>query len=87
MIEPSFLLSREPSESRTSDPNVLTILRRQGVPGRTTWRAIMSASIMGTLWDLRIDETVDFPVAIPPVRPTTVQAQRYQSSLAEQTKH
>ena len=48
-----------------------TILLYPAVPGATTWRAMISASMIGRLYggDVRIDETVLFPVAIEPVRP------------------
>lgn len=75
-IPPNFLRSRVPSGKRMSGPNVETILRNAGVPGRTTSRAMMSASITGTRWDLRREETEDLPVAIPPVNPTTIYTPR-----------
>ena len=46
--------------------------RYPGVPGSTTWRARRSASMTGRQWGgaERQADTVDFPVAIDPVRPT-----------------
>jgi hypothetical protein len=60
-----------PEEIRMEGPNVLIMVWRVGVLGRTISRAMRSASIRGMLWDLRREETVDLPVAIPPVNPTT----------------
>lgn len=41
------------------------------MPGSTTWRARRSASIMGRLYGAleRREDTLDLPVAMPPVRP------------------
>ena len=72
MMLPSFLRSSVPSGKRTWFPKVAAILARAAVPGSTTWRAITSASTMGILEALRKAETVDFPVAMPPVSPITV---------------
>lgn len=55
----------------TSLPKALTICLCPRVPGSTTCLAIRSASMIGMSWEARSAETVDFPVAIPPVRPTT----------------
>jgi hypothetical protein len=43
--------------------------------GSSTCLAMTSASMIGMLWggEARMDDTVDLPVAIPPVRPTTGQ--------------
>ena len=43
------------------------------MPGSTTFRARMSASIIGREYggEERIEETVDLPVAIEPVRPSS----------------
>ena len=71
MMLPSFLRSNVPSGKRTWFPKVASILARAVVPGSTTWRAIKSASTTGTLEALRRVETVDFPVAMPPVSPIT----------------
>ena len=76
MMLPSFLRSSVPSGKRTCFPKVASILARAVVPGSTTWRAIMSASTTGILEVLRRVETVDFPVAMPPVSPITM---RYES--------
>jgi hypothetical protein len=76
MMLPSFLRSSVPSGKRICFPKVASILARAVVPGSTTLRAIMSASTTGTLEVLRRVETVDFPVAIPPVSPITI---RYES--------
>lgn len=70
-IEPSFWRSSEPSGRRISCPKWLTIFCKAGVPGNTTLRASTSASIIEILWARRRVDTVDFPVAIPPVKPTT----------------
>jgi len=70
-IEPNLGLLRYPSGRRISRPKTCTIRSSAGEPGWTTCRAMRSASMMGTLYDFRRVETVDFPVAIPPVRPTT----------------
>lgn len=56
---------------RTRVPNALTMCLCARVPGSTTCRAMRSASMMGMSWEANSAETVDFPVAIPPVRPTT----------------
>ena len=71
MIEPSFFLSRDPSSCTTWSPKCAFILARAGVPGSTTWRAMTSASTMGSPFAFRRVDTVDLPVAIPPVKPTT----------------
>jgi len=56
---------------RTPVPKALTICLWARVPGSTTRLAMRSASMIGMSWEARSAETVDFPVAIPPVRPTT----------------
>lgn len=73
-IEPNFWRLRYPSGRRMSSPKVLTIFASAGVPGSTTWRAMTSASIMGMPKLLSWAETVDFPVAMPPVRPMTARS-------------
>lgn len=55
----------------TPSPKALTICLCPRVPGSTTCLAIRSASMIGISWEASSAETVDFPVAIPPVRPTT----------------
>jgi hypothetical protein len=72
MMVPSFFLSKLPSGSKISCPKFLTIFLRPGVPGATASRARTSASTTGSCLDLRMFETVDFPVAMPPVRPITI---------------
>ena len=44
------------------------------MPGETTSRASMSASMMGREWggERRREETVDLPVAMEPVRPIII---------------
>jgi len=83
MIEPSFFLSNDPSSRRISSPNTLTILARAGVPGATTARAMMSASMRGVggVVDRRRVDTVDLPVEIPPVKPMTILPVSKSSSL------
>lgn len=54
-----FFLSSEPSGNTNSWPKNLVIFVRAGVLGSTTWRAMMSTSMIETSWALRIDETVD----------------------------
>jgi hypothetical protein len=71
-MAPSLERSSVPSSFKTSGPNVDTILLSVRVPGRTTSRARMSASITGILRAASCLETVDFPVAMPPVRPMTI---------------
>lgn len=71
-ISPSFARSRVPSSFKISAPNVETIFLRALVPGRTTSRARTSASITGMPRATSCVETVDFPVAIPPVKPITI---------------
>ena len=71
-IPPSLGRSSVPSSFKMSEPNVDTILSSVRVPGRTTSRARVSASITGILRATSCLETVDFPVAIPPVRPMTI---------------
>lgn len=72
MIAPSFGRSSAPSAVRIPSPKCATRARSPGVPGATTSRAMTSASMMGSPKDARLCETVDLPVAMPPVRPTTV---------------
>jgi len=73
IMSPSLFRSSVPSGERMSAPNWPTIARRPGVPGATTLRARTSASITGIDRSFRSFETVDFPDAIPPVRPTTTE--------------
>lgn len=73
IMSPSFFRSSVPSGERMSVPNWPTISRRPEVPGATTSRARTSASITGMERSFRSLETVDFPDAIPPVRPTTIE--------------
>ena len=68
---PSFGRSRYPSGCRISRPNAATIWAYARVPGRTASRAMTSASTTGMARAASSAETVDLPVAIPPVRPTT----------------
>ena len=68
--EPEPVGFREEGES-TPFPKALTMCLCARVPGSTTCLAIRSASIIGMSWEARSAATVDFPVAIPPVRPTT----------------
>ena len=83
MMLPSFLRSSVPSGKRTWFPKVASILARAVVPGSTTWRAIMSASTTGILEALKRAETVDFPVAMPPVSPITIKCEigKYQKQI------
>lgn len=78
MIEPSFLRSSEPSGSRIDGPKYLTIFARPTVPGRTTSRASKSASTTPIPLLCKMEETEDFPVAIPPVKPITVAQDNHQ---------
>ena len=71
-MAPSLGRSSVPSSFKISGPNVDTILLSVRVPGRTTSRARTSASITGMLRAASCLETVDFPVAMPPVRPMTI---------------
>jgi hypothetical protein len=71
-MAPSLGRSSVPSSFKISGPNVDTILLSVRVPGRTTSRARTSASMTGMLRAASCLETVDFPVAIPPVRPMTI---------------
>ena len=94
MMLPSFLRSSVPSGKRTWFPKVAFILFRAVVPGSTTWRAIKSASTTGILEALRRVETVDFPVAMPPVSPMTMKCEfgKYEKQnipreLCERTEH
>ena len=73
IMSPSFFRSSDPSGERMSVPNWPIIARRPGVPGATTSRARMSASMTGTERSFRSVETVDLPDAIPPVSPTTIE--------------
>ena len=52
-------------------PKYLMIFARAGVPGLTTSRARTSASTIGIFLTFKREEAVDFPVAIPPVKPIT----------------
>jgi len=71
-MAPSLGRSSVPSSFKISGPNVDTTLLSVRVPGRTTSRARTSASMTGMLRAASCLETVDFPVAIPPVRPMTI---------------
>jgi hypothetical protein len=71
-MAPSLGRSSVPSSFKISGPNVDTILLSVRVPGRTTSRARTSASMTGILRAASCLETVDFPVAMPPVRPMTI---------------
>jgi hypothetical protein len=71
-MAPSLGRSSVPSSFKMSGPNVDTILSSVRVPGRTTLRARTSASMTGMLRAASCLETVDFPVAMPPVRPMTI---------------
>lgn len=52
-------------------PKVARMRLKARVPGSTAFLARMSASITGREWfSFRRVETVDFPVAMLPVRPT-----------------
>lgn len=53
------------------DEKCARIFEYPGVPGSTTRRASLSASIMGSEYggEERMEDTVDLPVAIEPVRP------------------
>jgi hypothetical protein len=83
-MEPSFGRSSMPSGNSTFLPNAFTICLCPRVPGRTTSRAITSASIMGICWALRRVDTEDLPVEIPPVRPmTTGEFQHYNGIVNE----
>jgi hypothetical protein len=55
-------------------PNAMTIFRQAGLPGRTTSRANSSASITTAPHCRNIFATVLFPVATPPVKPTSIMA-------------
>ena len=68
---PNFGRSSVPSGRKISRPNSETIRLKPRVPGATTSRASTSASMIGIPCDASRDDTVDFPVAIPPVRPIT----------------
>jgi hypothetical protein len=71
-MAPSLGRSSVPSSFKISGPNVDTIFLSVRVPGQTTSRARTSASMTGMLRAASCLETVDFPVAMPPVRPITV---------------
>ena len=71
-ISPSATLSSPPSSFKIlSGPKCDTIDLKPAVPGSTTSLARISASMIGILCCASIEETVDLPEAIPPVRPTT----------------
>jgi hypothetical protein len=71
-MPPSLGRSSVPSSFKISGPNVDAIFLSVRVPGRTTSRARTSASMTGMLRAASCLETVDFPVAMPPVRPMTI---------------
>jgi hypothetical protein len=71
-MAPSLGRSSVPSSFKISGPNVDTIFLSVRVPGRTTSRARTSASMTGMLRAASCLETVDFPVAMLPVRPMTI---------------
>ena len=70
MLEPGCVGFTEEGKS-TPFPKALTICLCALVPGSTTCLAIRSASMIGMSCEAKSAATVDFPVAIPPVRPTT----------------
>lgn len=72
-MDPSLGRLRLPSGSKMSSPKCFAIFASTGLPGSTIWRAITSASTTGIPYVLSCVETEDLPVAIPPVRPTTVE--------------
>ena len=73
-MSPSAARSSAPSGvSIRSAPKCETSARKPLVPGSTTCRASRSASMRGREYgaEVRSEETVDLPEAIPPVRPMT----------------
>src|SRR5690606_36518425 len=60
----------DPSGSSTSSPKVSLIAPSPGVPGSTTWRASLSASMTTAPRAASFAATADFPEATAPVSPT-----------------
>ncbi len=69
-IFPTFSRSMAPSGSSTSTPNSATTAARPGVPGSTTSRAILSASMIIAPRSSSRADTSLLPDPIPPVSPT-----------------
>src|SRR2546426_10715235 len=70
-IAPSFFRSSVPLAFRTPGPTSATIVACAGCTGSTTSRARTSASMISAPNRRRTSDTVLFPVAMPPVSPTS----------------
>mmetsp|Transcript_15569 Transcript_15569/g.41901 ORF Transcript_15569/g.41901 Transcript_15569/m.41901 type:complete len:214 (-) Transcript_15569:3-644(-) len=68
---PSAARSSEPSGKNKSGPNVRRTSHSAGLCGAATSRAIASASMTGICNDRSTRDALLFPVAIPPVSPST----------------
>ena len=77
IIRPRSGLLMRRSSSKIPCPNCPTISCHAGSPGMISSWAIASASIIQAPRDLNIPETMLFPLAIPPVRPTTSMGNLY----------
>jgi hypothetical protein len=72
------------SRRARSSPNAARICLKARVPGSTAFLARTSASIIAReCLSLRREDTVDLPVAIPPVNPTTSIADNEETCRAE----
>src|SRR5207249_12033403 len=68
-MAPNLLRSISPAESRISTPNASTTRPKQGCPFSRSLCATLSASTIVQPLSCSIPQTVDLPLAIPPVSP------------------